>query len=93
MAAEVALNVPRGGGDVEEFMVINAQRCPRLMALFKQGQRLSTRHLDGPQVCRFTREPALAAAQCRCGPLWGLEWALTGGSLARVTPHPTLPPP
>ena len=50
MAAEVALNVPRGGGDAEEFMVINVQRCPRLKALFKQGQRLSTRHLDAPQV-------------------------------------------
>ena len=37
MEAEVALSVPRGAGDVEEFMVINVQRCPRLKALFRQG--------------------------------------------------------
>ena len=37
MEAEVALNVQRGAGDAEEFMVINVQRCPRLKALFRQG--------------------------------------------------------
>ena len=37
MEAEVALNVQRGAGDAEEFMVINVQRCPRLKALFRHG--------------------------------------------------------
>ena len=37
MEAEVALNVQRGAGDAEEFMVINVQRCPRLKVLFRQG--------------------------------------------------------
>ena len=43
MEAEVALNVPRGAGDAEEFMVINVQRCPRLKALFRQGGAERTR--------------------------------------------------
>ena len=57
MRAEVRLNVPRGGGNDawggpdsnDEFMVLNVQRCPRLKALFRQGQRLSTLHLDERQ--------------------------------------------
>ena len=42
MEAEVALNVQRGAGDAEEFMVINVQRCPRLKALFRHGSIYAT---------------------------------------------------
>ena len=36
--------------DVDEFLVHNAERCPRLRSLFAQGQRLTTANLDEEQA-------------------------------------------
>ena len=58
MEAEVALNVQRGAGDAEEFMVINVQRCPRLKALFRHGEHICHCYDMYMYVCVLFRQEA-----------------------------------